>query len=221
MLFLCIRIAVDLSFADIGSMRAWIYRLALAALLAPAFLPAFSQTASPSAPAVDPALLAKANAGDPAAQVAAGDACAAGSGPARSNRQLAEDYQQAAAWYRKAADQGDAAGETRLAALYRDGKGVARDMTQAAALYRKAAEQNATAAQGILGVLYSFGQGVPQSYVEAYFWLDLAASAPGPEQSHYAANRQLAGQHVTAEELEAIQDREEKWRAAQPRRTAR
>lgn len=166
---------------------------------------------------VDPALLAKANAGDPAAQAAVGDVYAAGSGTTRTNRQLDEDYKQAATWYRKAAEQGDTAAETRLAALYRDGKGVARDMVQAADWYRKAAEQGDAGAQGILGVLYSFGQGVAQNYVEAYFWLDLAASVLGPEQAHYAANRQLAGQHITADELEQIHDRVEKWQAAHSR----
>ena len=73
-------------------------------------------------------------------------------------------------------------------------------MEQAASWYRRAADQGDPTAQGTLGVLYSMGQGVPQSDVEAYFWLDLAASVKGPNQEKYAANRQMVGQHITADE---------------------
>jgi hypothetical protein len=190
----------------VGKLALW-----TAILLSP--LAMLAQTA-----VLDPALLARANGGDAAAQVAAGERCAAGSGGERSKRQMAEDYLQAAEWYRKAAEQGNLAGQMHLAALYRDGLGVTRDMAQAAVWYRKAAAQNDVTAQGILGVLYSFGQGVAQSYVEAYFWLDLAASLPGPEQAHYAANRQMVGTHITAEDLEAIQDRIAQWKAAHARK---
>jgi hypothetical protein len=167
--------------------------------------------------AIDPAILAKANAGDASAQVAAGDRCAAGNGPERTNRQIVADYKLAAEWYRKAAAQGNIAGEMHLAALLRDGKGVERDMPQAVALYRKAAEQGDVTAQGTLGVLYSFGLGVTQDYIEAYFWLDIAASSDSPEKEHYAANRQMVGTHITAQELEAVQDRVDAWKAAHPR----
>jgi TPR repeat protein len=167
--------------------------------------------------AVDPALLTKANAGDATAQVQVGESYAAGSGQARTTKQLAEDYRQAAEWYRKAAVQGDVAGEMHLAALYRDGKGVAHDMEQAAGWYRKAAEQGNVTAQATLGVLYSMGQGVEHNDVEAYYWLDLAASVKGPNQEKYAANRQMIGAHITADELDAVQERVAQWKASHPR----
>ena len=44
-----------------------------------------------------------------------------------------------------------------------------------------------------------------------------AAAVPGPRQAQYAANRQMIGQHITADELEAVQDRVAKWKAAHPR----
>ncbi len=164
--------------------------------------PAAQQTAT-----VDAAVLAKANAGDAAAQVQAGESCAA-----------QRDFAQAAAWYRKAADQDNLAGEMHLAALYRDGgKGFPRDMTQAAAWYRKAADQGDATAQGTLGTLYTLGQGVPRSDVEAYFWLDLAAAVKGPSQAQYAANRQIVGTRITADELADVEDRVAKWKAAHPR----
>ena len=93
-------------------------------------------------------------------------------------------------------------------------------MVQAAAWYRKAAEQGDVSAQGTLGLLYSIGQGVPQNYVEAYYWLDLAASVKGPNQEKYAANRQMVGAHITTDELDEVQERVAKWLAAHPRPAA-
>jgi hypothetical protein len=187
-------------------------QLVLIALFIATLVSAVAQTA-----VVDPALLTKASAGDAAVQVLVGEGYAAGNGQARTAKQAVEDYRQAAEWYRKAAAQGNIAGEMHLAALYRDGKGVARDMEQAAALYRKAAEQGDAGAQGILGVLYSMGQGVPHDDVEAYYWLDLAASVKGPNQEKYAANRQMIGTHITADELDAVQERVAQWKSAHPR----
>lgn len=174
-------------------------------------LVAAAQMAGGQQAGIDAALLAKANAGDAAAQVVVGESYAAGAGVAR-------DYKIAAEWYKKAAEKGDLAGELHLAALYRDGgKGFERDMAQAAAWYRKAAEQGDVGAQGTLGTLYSMGQGVEQSYVDAYYWLDLAAAVKGPRQAQYAANRQMMGAHITADELAEIQERETAWKAAHPR----
>ena len=181
-----------------------------------ALLPALAQVA-PQIPVVDPALLAKAAAGDIAAQVKVGEAYASGSGGTRDARQLAADYQQAAVWYRKAADQGNPAAQVHLGDLYRDGRGVARDMTQSVAWYRKAAELGDIGAQGKLGILYSVGMGIPRDDVEAYFWLCLAADAKGPDQARYAANRQSVGEHITTDQQAAVEDRVAAWKAAHPR----
>jgi len=176
-------------------------------------------TASAQSPAIDPSLLDKANAGDAAAQVQIGDAFrAAGDALIRQPLLSAEYYKQAVTWYRKAAEQGSIPGDMHLASLYRDGgKGFARDMAQAAAWYRKAAELGDVTAQASLGVLYSIGQGLPHDDVEAYFWLDLAASVKGPNQDKYAANRQMVGTHITTQELDEVQDRVAAWLAAHPR----
>jgi hypothetical protein len=160
---------------------------------------------------LDPSLLAKANAGDAAAQVLLGESYESGKGVER-------DLKQAAEWYKKAAEKGDLAAELHLAALYRDGgKGLPRDMAEAAAWYRKAAEQGDAGAQATLGTLYSIGQGVAQNYIEAYYWLYLAAAAKGPKQEQYAANRQLMGAHITADEQAEAEERAAKWLAAHPR----
>jgi hypothetical protein len=205
-------LVVVFRFLPEAAMRTHWKQLVLTALFTGTLVSAVAQTA-----AIDPALLSKANAGDAAAQVQVGESYAAGSGPARTAKQAAEDYRQAAEWYRKAAAQDNIAGEMHLAALYRDGKGVARDMEQAAGWYRKAAEQGDATAQATLGVLYSMGQGVPRNDVEAYYWLDLAASVKGPNQQKYAANRQMIGTHITADELEAVEERVAQWKSAHPR----
>jgi TPR repeat protein len=186
-------------------------QVVLAIACAAALLQASAQTPASS---IDPALLAKANAGDAAAQVLMGESYATGKGVPR-------DLNQAAEWYRKAAGKGDLSAELHLAALYRDGgKGFPRDMEQAAGWYRKAAEQGDVGAQATLGLLYSLGQGVAKSDVEAYFWLDLAASVKGPKQEQYTQNRQLIGTHITTDELEEVQERVAKWQAAHPRPAA-
>jgi len=157
-------------------MRVHWKHLLLAAIFTCALANAVAQTAN-----VDAALLAKANAGDAAAQVLVGESYAVGGGQARTSRQLNEDCKQAAEWYRKAAEQGN------------------------------------VLAQATLGLLYSMGQGVPHSDVEAYYWLDLAAAVKGPDQEKYAANRQMIGTHITADELAEVQERVAKWIAAHPR----
>jgi len=181
-------------------------------------LPAAAQTATPAA-AIDPALLAKANGGDATAQVAVGEQYAQAAASEHDKAQMAGDYQQELAWYRKAAGQNNISGEMHLAALYRDGGGktVPRDMEQAASWYRRAADQGDPTAQGMLAVLYSMGQGVPHSDPDAYFWFDLAASVKGPNQEKYAANRQMIGERITADELSDVQDRVAAWKAAHPR----
>jgi TPR repeat protein len=185
--------------------------------LALALLPAFAQVPAPQAAPVDPALLAKASAGDAASQVQVADIYAAGKGITRDSRQLAEDLKQAAAWYRKAADQGSSVAQIHLADLYRDGRGVTRDPAQAAAWYRKAAELGDAGAQGTLGILYSVGMGVPHDDVEAYYWLCLAAAMKGPNQAKYMANRQSVGEHITTDQQAAVEDRVAAWKAVHPR----
>src|SRR5579871_4876548 len=66
---------------------------------------------------IDAGLLSKANSGDAAAQVALGEKYAAGI-------DVTQDLKEAFGWYRKAAEQGNMAGEIHLAELYRDGRGV-------------------------------------------------------------------------------------------------
>lgn len=170
-----------------------------------------SLAAQTATPPIDAALLARAQQGDAAAQIAVGEAYAQATGRAQNCRTAAD-------WYTKAAAQNNLAATLHLATLYRDGcASLQRDIAQAAHWYQKAAEQNDTEAQATLGLLYSIGQGVARDDREAYFWLALAATAPGAKQAQYAANRQRIGTHLSTDEVAALKERVEDWRAAHPR----
>jgi TPR repeat protein len=67
-------------------------------------------------------------------------------------RGVPQDNLQAASWYRKAAEQGNADAQYSLGRLYYEGRGVPQDYAQAAAWHRKAAEQGDAVAQGSLGL---------------------------------------------------------------------
>jgi hypothetical protein len=191
----------------------WI-RLTLVMLFASALTPGFTQTLRIQYPGIDAALLARANAGDAASQILVGDSY-------KTGKVVEKDYTQAAAWYRKAGDQGRTEALIRLAVLYRDGaEGFPRDMEQSAAWYRKAAELGDVDAQATLGVLYSMGQGVPHSDADAYYWFYLAAKAKGPNQEKYAQSRQMMGARITAEELEDAEKRANLWIDAHPLKKA-
>lgn len=188
-------------------------KLPLGRIAGPAMLFAVFTGGLAQQPGVDPALLAKANRGDASAQVAVGEALEK-SGGEKPN------YVEAAAWYRKAADQNNAEAQFRLAGCYRDGFGVPRDMVEAANWYRKAAESGHVRAQATLALLYSIGQGVSANNVEAYYWFSLASEVKGPDQEKYAANRQSMAARLTADDLADAQERVTKWLAAHPRPNA-
>jgi TPR repeat protein len=182
-----------------------------------AALAAFAVTISFAQAGIDPAVLAKANAGDAVSQVAVGANYAQTAGSTQDQDDAAEAWKQSAEWYAKAAAQNYVPGEIRLAEAYSYGRGVERDPAKAAAFYRKAADQGDVGAQGTLAMLYTMGQGVPQSDVDAYFWFDLAAAVNSPNQDRYITNRQNVGTRITTDELEAVREREKKWKAEHPR----
>lgn len=186
-------------------------QLVVAAVLGFGILPAVSQ-----APAIDSALQAKADAGDPAAEVSVGESYAKAAGAASDPEAATDAWGKAAEWYAKAAAQSYAPAEIHLADCYSYGRGVARDKAKAAEWYRQAAEQGDPGAQGTLAMLYTMGQGVPQDDAEAYFWFDLAASADTPNKERYLSNRQNVGTRITADQLAAVQQQLKKWKAAHP-----
>jgi TPR repeat protein len=88
---------------------------------------------------------------------------------------IPQDYNEAARWYRMAAEKGDVAAQIRLATMYYWGEGIPQDYNEAARWYRMAAEKGYAKAQFNLGNMYHEGEGVPQDYNEAARWYRMAA----------------------------------------------
>ncbi|WP_196758431.1 tetratricopeptide repeat protein, partial [Moraxella catarrhalis] len=96
--------------------------------------------------AADPAQLSKAAQGDVAAQI-----------ELAKHYYVMQDYQKAAEWITKAANQGDAWAQTVLGTLYVEGQGVRQDYQKAAEWITKAANQGDVGAQTKLGWMYYDG----------------------------------------------------------------
>jgi len=78
-------------------------------------------------------------------------------------RGVARDDAQAIAWYRRAAEKGEATAMKDLGIMYQRGLGVTQDDTQAVDWYRKAADKGEPLAMTNLGVMYMQGRGVAQT----------------------------------------------------------
>ena len=119
-------------------------------------------------------------------------------------------------WYRKAADQGNAAAANNLAGMYFDGRGVRQDDVQAAGWYSKAADQGIASAQNNLAFLYAFGRGVAKDYVQAYKWYALAAAtfADYANRTQAAQNRDLVAGEMTSAQIANAQQLVGEWRPA-------
>jgi TPR repeat protein len=79
------------------------------------------------------------------------------------------------AWWRKAAEQGNASAQLNLGMLYATGRGAPQDYAQATTWYREAANQGNATAEFYLGALYAEGRGVSQDYAQAAEWYRKAA----------------------------------------------
>lgn len=123
---------------------------------------------STAAAGIDPALLARANAGNADAEFRVGVQYELGA-------KVKKDPAQAAAWYRKAAENGDVRAQHSLGVLYEFGTGVPTDYAQAAQWYQRAAERGFAPAQFSLGLCYVHGKGVPQDFDRALAWYMKAA----------------------------------------------
>ncbi len=131
--------------------------------------PAPTSNIPPNEPAARAAFyLARAKAGDVAAQYDIGVLYARGDG-------LVQDYVSAASWFHVAAAQGSIASEYNLGVLYERGLGVAADKTEALNWYRSAADRNEPAAQFNLALAYAQGNGTPQDLAAAARWYQRAA----------------------------------------------
>ena len=102
------------------------------------------------------------------------------------NDGFAQDYTEAAKWYRKAALQGHAGAQNQLGECYYYGNGVSKDFYEAVKWYRKSAEQGNSYSQYSLGWCYEHGEGVEINITEAKVWYQKAV-----EQGSTSAQKQL------------------------------
>lgn len=161
--------------------------LVLALTIAGVTNAARAQFTASSEPATGPSaaeiteLQKKAGAGDPPAAYALGRAYETGNG-------VHKNLEQAAFWYRKAAEQGNAKAQNGLGVLYWLGEGVEKDKKEAVRWYHKAARQGDAPAMFNLGAAYYNGEGVPVDDALAYAWF-LLSSAAGDPSGQDAARR--------------------------------
>lgn len=147
-----------------------IFANALLETAKPAAPAAGASTAQAAPAAAEPAkhLLEEAKSGDAAAQFDLAIRYAEGSAAERN-------YELAAQWFAKAAEQSFAVAEYRLASLYERGLGVGQDMQRARNLYQRAAEKGNTRAMHNLGVLAVEGPDGKPNYTSAALWFGKAA----------------------------------------------
>jgi TPR repeat protein len=109
---------------------------------------------------------------------------------------VTENHAEAAKWYRKAADQGDALAQYRLGYLYDSGSGVTENHAEAAKWYRMAADQGNDLAQYSLGLLYDSGSGVTRDPATAAKWYRQAADQGNARAQFELGSMYLSGRGV-------------------------
>jgi len=92
----------------------------------------------------------------------------------------AQDYAQAAHWFRRAAEQSHVLAQLNLSVMYAEGQGVPRDQAQSRLWIERAAHLGNAAAQYRLGIIHHrasldrFPVNASESRIEAYKWLQLS-----------------------------------------------
>lgn len=105
---------------------------------------------------------------------------------------------------RKAAAQGLAAAQYRLAKLHERGEGVPKDLAEARRWTERAAFAGNRKAMHDLAVYYAQGEGVPQSYAAAVEWFRKAAEFGLADSQYNLAVLFAEGQGVTRNQTEAL-----------------
>ncbi|MCF7686947.1 MAG: lipase maturation factor family protein [Cephaloticoccus sp.] len=119
---------------------------------------------------------------------------------------VTRDGAEAAKWFRRAAELGQASAQFNLALILAQGDGVPKDVAQAMQWCRRAAEQGLADAQDQLGIMYLSGEGVPRNETEALVWFEVAARS-----GHAAAlsHRTIAISHMSPAVVRLAQTRAE------------
>ena len=115
-----------------------------------------------------------------------------------------KSYNEAAKWYRLAAEQGHREAQFNFSCMLVEGIGVEADALEAAKWCRKAAEQGLTEAQFNLGKFYEEGRGVTQFNSEAAKWYRLAADQGYAPAQFRMGDFLLRGKGIGKNEKEAV-----------------
>ena len=80
--------------------------------------------------------------------------------------------------------------------------------------WRPLAKQGNAKAQNYLGLIYVSDLGVPQDYVQAYMWLDLAASkfSPGEDRDLAVKYRDIYAKMMTPAQISEAQKLAREWK---------
>jgi TPR repeat protein len=125
------------------------------------------------------------------------------------------NHEEAAKWFRLAAEQGAMLAQRYLGFMYANGQGVARDDREAVKWYGRAAEQGDADAQASLGAMYSAARGTSQNYVQAHKWFTVAAQRfPASERAkreQAIRNSEMLAAKMSSAEIEEAQKLAREW----------
>lgn len=108
--------------------------------------------------------------------------------------EVSQNFERAAYWYRRAADQGIASAAYNLGVLFERGLGVPRDPEAAVARFRQAAEAGHAGALNALGIAYLSGSGVARDPAEALTWFRRASIGGNPRGAYNVARLYESGE---------------------------
>lgn len=91
-----------------------------------------------------------------------------------NNYEYGDDYEKAAFWFKKAAEQDHRYAKRELAVLYANGWGVEQNNEIAAQLWKELAELGDVESQATLSALYGNGVGIPQDEDKSEYWMSKA-----------------------------------------------
>jgi TPR repeat protein len=155
-------------------------------------------------------VLNRANAGDPTAQYEMAVRYADGEG-------VPQNYQDAMAWFAKAAANGNEKAQWKLGLGYIKGIGVPHDEREAVIWFKRAANRGDIRAQSALSDVYLSGRGVPRDYVRAYTWANIAAGLGENDNDRLKAIRS----RMAAIQIEDADRRTSIWWEHERRRAAK
>jgi TPR repeat protein len=114
-----------------------------------------------------------------------------------------KEYMRAAISFRKAADEGDAEAQYRLAWMYFEGQGVQCDLAESSKWRSKAADQGHVAALYERGCSEFLVTVEPVDYTQAYKWLTVAASRAinAEVKTHIMQKRDLVAAEMTSAQI--------------------